>query len=709
MIRLLHPPTTEEIERASRQVWPIRTRTDLYERVSRRLMHRAMEKYRRENAHGEDDPTQELRWCEMISAIAFVMQLARYRNHVVPQGEIPGVMQAARERCSQLVQTHWDADWKMLPKTEFTDRGMLTGDGQLHLGFRDLKKMEFYAAWFLTRFAVGQNHPAWDDLRRWRPERDRDNLNTEVEPSASDPPSETAMNSDEWRQVWLRVLEFAEPSPREPFAVRCASLPNALGLLFERPAGGRRPSELMYHAWLLFQKQPALQKPGQEILTRFQREPIDILTRKSTELDRPWPEQIPRGEPGEPMQYVDWTDAQLLATLIPEHRVLELIEKKILTAQRWKQIAPPDWGWFLSSRRTERDGYEQLQAWRAAGYRQEWDDPVTGKRNLFKYEDRAFVPCPPVEFAELMEQSLREERDKKGRPIWTDAEIRARVDAIRHDPCSYMRGRDSGDSYGSDDEHPRHRVRFTPPHTKDGSFAPPFWMQATVVTRSQFALFDPAIKNDSLDYMPEPDCPALHVNWWDSLVFGLFLHSMTVIGLPSEAQWEGAARAGRDFAGPAVDVRSPRFERYGIAPYEVISHQHANYDGKIGRTLSVRWNRPRHDLALRSSTAQQSIEKLPQPFLTNLWGIWHAHGNVWEWCQDEYKRGEYWTYDYSKDEVVAPVRNSDLANTARVLRGGAWSNGPTLCRSAIRLGNSPVNRVNYAGLRLVCVGCVRTS
>jgi formylglycine-generating enzyme required for sulfatase activity len=79
-------------------------------------------------------------------------------------------------------------------------------------------------------------------------------------------------------------------------------------------------------------------------------------------------------------------------------------------------------------------------------------------------------------------------------------------------------------------------------------------------------------------------------------------------------------------------------------------------------------------------------------FRPNLFGLFDTHGNVWEWCSDWH--GEYSNGRTVKDPTGPP-------GSFRVFRGGGWGNGAGNCRSALRDGISPENRINDLGFRVL--------
>ena len=158
------------------------------------------------------------------------------------------------------------------------------------------------------------------------------------------------------------------------------------------------------------------------------------------------------------------------------------------------------------------------------------------------------------------------------------------------------------------------------------------------------------------------DRPVVDVGWDDARQYAAWLSRQTgqQYRLPSEAEWEYAARAGTTMA-------------YGWG--ERIGRNLANCDG-CGSPWDGRQTAP-----VRS-------------FPANRWGLYEMHGNVWEWVQDCYNA----SYD-GAPTTGAPWTSGDCAY--RVQRGGSWRDGPGWLRSASRgLWVGPDPRSAFTGLRI---------
>ena len=155
--------------------------------------------------------------------------------------------------------------------------------------------------------------------------------------------------------------------------------------------------------------------------------------------------------------------------------------------------------------------------------------------------------------------------------------------------------------------------------------------------------------------------PVINVSWDDAVAYTQWLSSQTGENyrLPSEAEWEYAARAGS----------TTQFS-WG----NDIGVNRANCDG-----CGSQWD-DRQTAPVGS-------------FNANRWGLHDMHGNVWEWVQD------CWNYDYEG----APSDGSAWESgdcSVRVLRGGSWNNYPWHLRFAYRDGITSENRGNYDGFRV---------
>jgi formylglycine-generating enzyme required for sulfatase activity len=172
--------------------------------------------------------------------------------------------------------------------------------------------------------------------------------------------------------------------------------------------------------------------------------------------------------------------------------------------------------------------------------------------------------------------------------------------------------------------------------------------------------------------------PVERVSWLDAMEFCNRLSQRTGrhYTLPSEAQWEYACRAG---------TSTP------FAFGETISDELANYDGS-----------ETYGNGLKGKNRKQTtpVGRFP----ANAWGLQDMHGNVREWCLDDW-HGSYEgaPVDGSAWLDGAEGQSSKREGGGRLLRGGSWFGNPRNCRSAYRALNQPDIANFNLGFRVVCL------
>ena len=189
----------------------------------------------------------------------------------------------------------------------------------------------------------------------------------------------------------------------------------------------------------------------------------------------------------------------------------------------------------------------------------------------------------------------------------------------------------------------------------------PYYIQTTEVTQGQWEAV--------MGYNPSSfancgqNCPVEHISWEDATAFISALNAMGEgsYTLPTEAQWEYAARGGSNKAFANGDISNITTD----SNLDVIAWYSSNS------------NSTPHTIAQKQA---------------NAWGLFDMHGNVWEWCYD-------WYGTYPTGNVEDPVGPS--SGSYRVVRGGSWKNDAQYCRSAERPTNSPGNSSSIIGLRLI--------
>jgi formylglycine-generating enzyme len=192
-----------------------------------------------------------------------------------------------------------------------------------------------------------------------------------------------------------------------------------------------------------------------------------------------------------------------------------------------------------------------------------------------------------------------------------------------------------------------------------------YYMQTTPVTQRQWRA---VMKKRPSRFKNNGDqCPVEQVSWDRAQKFIQKLNKRRdriTYCLPTEAQWEYAARAGTSTSFHVGDQ---------------LSTDQANYNGK-------------YPMEGRQQGENREKTVPVGSFAPNAWGLYDIHGNVWEWCQD-------WYGVYPSGPVTDPEGPS--SGTRRILRGGSWNSRARDCRSAYRLALSPEScRNGCLGLRL---------
>ena len=169
-----------------------------------------------------------------------------------------------------------------------------------------------------------------------------------------------------------------------------------------------------------------------------------------------------------------------------------------------------------------------------------------------------------------------------------------------------------------------------------------------------------AVMGSNPSYFNGSNLPVEQVSWNDSQEFITKLNGLTGANfrLPTEAEWEYAARGGSESGG------------YKYSGSNSIGEVAWYTDNSGSKTHTVGTKSP------------------------NELGIYDMSGNVWEWCQD-------WYGSYSSGSQTNPQGPS--STSFRVLRGGSWGGSARGCRVSIRDNIAPDYRNDHIGFRLVLV------
>jgi len=249
-----------------------------------------------------------------------------------------------------------------------------------------------------------------------------------------------------------------------------------------------------------------------------------------------------------------------------------------------------------------------------------------------------------------------------------------------------------------------------------------YQIAATPVTFYQFALYSEAADRGLASRTPYwgrfGDHPAVNVNWYETMEYANWLNVQAALPppyqiqkevnsdpdnavrndflkwkvdwdtqvrgyrLPTEAEWELAARAG---VGATRNL---------FAGSDTLDEVGWCWENSGDKPLSGKWDLNRiYDNNGRTHPVKQKKD--------NGIGIYDMSGNVFEWCWDWY--GNEYYNECQKEGVAHDPTGAQSSADGRVIRGGSWYFIPEFCRVANRYGNFPDNRIINSGFRLVFV------
>ena len=245
-----------------------------------------------------------------------------------------------------------------------------------------------------------------------------------------------------------------------------------------------------------------------------------------------------------------------------------------------------------------------------------------------------------------------------------------KLEMVEIPPGKFLMGSPEDELERRSDEGPQHEVNISA-----------FLMGRYPITEGQWkAIVDnvPKIERDlesNPSYFKGDDRPVEQVSWYDAVEFCARLSKYTGrnYGLPSEAQWEYACRAG---------TTTPF--HFG----ETITTDLANYNGNYTYGQGTKGK------SREETTPVGSFE------VANAFGLYDMHGNVREWCEDD----RHDNYEGAPNDGSPWLSGNQNAtkHTTKVTRGGSWSFNPRWCRSAYRDNSfSDVADFSIIGFRLV--------
>ena len=229
-------------------------------------------------------------------------------------------------------------------------------------------------------------------------------------------------------------------------------------------------------------------------------------------------------------------------------------------------------------------------------------------------------------------------------------------------PGEFMMGSADSEADRRGDEGPQHQVRITKP----------FYMGIHEVTQEQYE----RVMGENPSYIKGPQQPVEWLNWEKTARFCDVLSALPTekalgrtYGLPTEAQWEYACRAGTA-------------ERY-------------NFGDEVSKLGEYAWSSEKPLSEFKVPCVTGRAHPVGQK-RASAWGLYDMHGNVQEWCA-----GLVWRVLLR--EFAGGRSTRTCYRFRRVFRDGAWEYAAAVCRSACRSTTTPTTGIYNLGFRIALV------
>lgn len=237
---------------------------------------------------------------------------------------------------------------------------------------------------------------------------------------------------------------------------------------------------------------------------------------------------------------------------------------------------------------------------------------------------------------------------------------------------------------GADNEKPVHTV-----------YVDAFFIDTHEVTIGEYSRF---VRESGLNQLPPwatersptDKHPVVGVNWHDAMAYAAWVGKR----LPTEAEWEKAARGGLSGEKYPWGNTEPDGTQCNYADKNTVDLVW-NFDGEEKR---ITWADEHVDDGYRFNAPVGS-------FIPNPYGLYDMAGNVWEWCLDEYIE-DFYANSPSENpiagmDIVETIEKSRSITSLRITRGGSYASGSSEMRSSQRNGTYPRKEYNNVGFRCV--------